>query len=347
MTPKERWNRILQGDAVEPICICPGGMMNMVTQELMQKVQVFLPQAHYDARQMASLAKAVYEQGCFENYGVPFCMTVEAQAMGAKIEDGSEIYEPHVVEYPIGSTMEYGQLTELDCKVGRCKVVLDAIRLLKEEKTDIPIIGNLTGPLSVATSLLEPVILYKEMRKKSEQVHRYLSWITDQLIVFALAQIEAGADVIAISDPSATGEILGPKYFEEFAVQYLNRIVDAIHQTNRNVIVHICGQMHAVYPQVQQIRSDVLSFDSIVSLKEAKLHLPKRILMGNVSTFALEFATPEKVIQLTKHAWRQGASIVSPACGLGMKSPLVNVQMMLASCMEERKSEESNAHMQI
>ena len=56
--------------------------MNMVTTDLMDAVDIYMPQAHTDARMMAGLAKAVYEQGCFENYGVPFCMTIEAEEMG-------------------------------------------------------------------------------------------------------------------------------------------------------------------------------------------------------------------------------------------------------------------------
>lgn len=38
--------------------------------------------------------------------------------------------------------------------------------------------------------------------------------VADEIIRFARAQIDAGADIIAISDPSGTGEILGPKLFE-------------------------------------------------------------------------------------------------------------------------------------
>ena len=80
LTPKERLKMILEGQKADrPACICPGGMMNMVTSELMDRVKVYMPEAHTDARQMAKLAKAVYEGGCFENYGVPFCMTVEGE----------------------------------------------------------------------------------------------------------------------------------------------------------------------------------------------------------------------------------------------------------------------------
>ena len=68
MNPKKRLKMSLNGERVDrPPCICPGGMMNMVTAELMERVRIYLPEAHTDARKMANLAKAVYEQGCFEN----------------------------------------------------------------------------------------------------------------------------------------------------------------------------------------------------------------------------------------------------------------------------------------
>ena len=85
----------------------------------------------------------------------------------------------------------------------------------------MPIIGNVTGPVSTASSLMEPVTFYKELRKKNTEAHAYMRYVTEQVSRFAKAQVGAGADVIAISDPSGTGEILGPRLFEEFAVRYL------------------------------------------------------------------------------------------------------------------------------
>ena len=58
--------------------------------------------------------------------------------------------------------------------------------------------------------------------------------------------LEAGADVIPIADPSASGEILGPALFVEYAVKYLNKVVDAVHAAHGPVIVHICGDMKSV-----------------------------------------------------------------------------------------------------
>lgn len=335
LTPKERLKAIFEGQKVDrPACICPGGMMNMITADLMDQIQVFLPEAHHDARQMAELAKAVYEQGCFENYGVPFCMTVEAEEMGAKVDMGTKVYEPHVIEYVMDSVSDYEKLTPVDVTKGRAKVVTDAIRILKEETSGVPIVGNLTGPVSTASSVMEPVNFYKELRKKNQEAHAYMEFITDQLIAFGRAQIEAGADVIAISDPSGTGEILGPKFFKEFVVTYLNKLLDGLKKEKVGTIVHICGQMHSVYKEINEVHSDVLSFDSVVPMKEARANLKDRVLMGNVSTYAIEFGDPDRVKMLTTSCRRGGSDIISPACGLGMKSPLTNVQAIL-ECLTE------------
>ena len=115
LTPKERLKTVLSGKKADRTpCICPGGMMNIITEELMKTVKIYLPQAHTDARMMAGLAKAVYEQGCFENYGVPFCMTIEAEELGAGVDLGSSAYEPHVTEYVIGTVSDWEKLPKLD-----------------------------------------------------------------------------------------------------------------------------------------------------------------------------------------------------------------------------------------
>ena len=50
MNPKKRLKMSLNGERVDrPPCICPGGMMNMVTAELMERVGIYLPEAHTDA----------------------------------------------------------------------------------------------------------------------------------------------------------------------------------------------------------------------------------------------------------------------------------------------------------
>lgn len=336
LTPKERINKVFSREEVDrPPCICPGGMMNMITRDLVEKIEVEFEKAHSDAEIMANLSREVYKEGCFENYGVPFCMTVEAEGFGAKVNMGTNIYEPHVKEYLINSVKEWEKVPKINLEEGRAKTVIDAIIILKSYNDNVPIIANLTGPISTASSIIEPVTFYKELRKSNKEAHEFLDFVTEELIAIANKQIEVGADIIAISDPSGTGEILGRKYFEEFAVKYINKLVESIQKQGVKTIVHICGQMKNVYKEVNKVKSDVLSFDSIVTLKDARSNLGNRLLMGNVSTYVIEFGEEDKIRSLTEKCVADGSDIISPACGLGMKSPLNNVKAMLKALKKE------------
>lgn len=264
-------------------------------------------------------------------------MTVEAEAMGAQVTMGNKVNEPHVSGYAVHSVSEWKRISPINVNKGRVKVVLDAIRFLKSKNLDAPIIGNITGPISTACSVVEPTVFYREIRKKREDAHWYMQFVTNEIIKFARAQIEAGADVIAVSDPSGTGEILGPKLFEEYTVKYNNQIFDSLQGDKLGTIMHICGQMRSVYPQAEQIRSNVLSFDSCVAMGEARKNLVKHALMGNVSTWALEFGNPDKIKSLAVKCWKDGSDIISPACGLGAKSPIANIQAIRKGIIEKSK----------
>ena len=91
-------------------CICPGGMMNMIITEIMERSGISWPEAHNNAEQMAALTYEFNHAGGFENYGVPFCMTVEAEAMGATVDMGDAQTEPHVVDSPLSSATQLDQL---------------------------------------------------------------------------------------------------------------------------------------------------------------------------------------------------------------------------------------------
>lgn len=337
LTPKERLYKALRKQEVDRVpCICPGGMMNMIVADIMDKTGCQWPDAHLDAELMAKLSAGMYEFGGFENYGVPFCMTVEAEAMGASVVMGSKLNEPRIDKYPINSVAEWGKLKRINIGENkRINVTLNAIKILKSKNSTVPIVGNLTGPVSLASSLVEPTIFYKEIIKKRNVSHEFMEFVTENLIAFGKAQIAAGADVIAISDPSATGEILGPKLFKEYGVRYINKIAKELRPLCKTgLIVHICGRLKSIYGELNELESDAISFDSITSVKEVKETAISKAIMGNVSTLALEKNTPEEIKEASRYCIEAGANILSPACGIGTRTPLINIQAMVDTCKE-------------
>lgn len=333
LTQKERLIAATHHQPVDRTpCICPGGMMNMMFEEIMRKSDCLWPEAHTDAEKMAGLALALNEAGGFENYGVPFCMTVEAEAMGAKVDMGSLLVEPHVVESPLQSLEDIDKLQPLDINKGRVKVVIDAIKILKAKNNDVPIVGNITGPVSTAGTLVDMSVLLKEYRKKPEISHKFMTRVTEEIIKYAKAEVEAGADMICISEPSGTGEILGPKFFREYSIKYVNMILDAVDVPVK--LVHICGNLRSVYDIIPEFHSDAFSFDAIVPVAEIKPHIPEKAVVGNINTHAIGTQQPEKIRGLVRFAKSKGVDVVAPACGLPTTTPLANVQAMVKAAAE-------------
>lgn len=331
-TEKSRLLSILKGQPADrPAVICPGGMMNAAVTEIVSSLERM-----HDGKQggnhnihvtdMVEAAKKVHEQTGFENYGVPFCMTAEVEPLGIETDYGSALIEPRVTKYSDLSTQEIVQKGRVKIDAyPRMKAVIDAIRLLKND--EIPVIGNITGHISTASSAIDPNVFFKSLIKRPMDSHALLDYINAYLIEYAKKMIEAGADIIAISDPTATGEILGERMFRAFALPYYKVFLEAIEPYGVPVIFHMCGKSSNVIDAMDEAGFQALSFDSVVNMKMAREKV-SCCLMGNVNTQALNFESKQKIESLTKVALESGVDIVSPACGLGMGTPVKNILAM-------------------
>lgn len=324
MNEKERLLKVLKGDRVDrPPVICPGGMMSACVTEISEQVE---GGHHSETYAMVSAARKINEQIGFENYGVPYCLTAEVEALGASVNLGNKLVEPRVIQYneePLETIMERYSL--IDVTTGRTGTALEAIRELRNGR--VPVIGNVSGHISTATSVVEPLNMYKMLRRESERAACFLAFINDYLIKYALEMVKEGADVISISDPSATGEILGPRNFQKFAVPYYQKIINALHQEGIPVILHICGNARTIFKSLNEVKVNAVSFDSIVNMKVARKEI-KTGLMGNVSTQLLHTGEAAKIVSITRNALHSGVDIVAPACGLSMATSIRNLKAM-------------------
>ncbi len=336
LTPKERLLSKLNGRKTDrPPVICTGGMMNAAIVEIMQQSGHTLPEAHTDAALMADLAGAIYEQTGFENIGIPFCMTVEAEVLGSDVTYGTLECEPKITRELFAAPRDVTPKNIAAMLAdGRIATVVAAADLLSKRYPDVPVIGNITGPVSAAASLVDPVELLKQYRKDPAECHRVMRYICDLLIAFARQMAESGVSAISIGDPTATGEILGPKIFREFAAFYLNQVIDALHANEIPVIVHICGNMNTVRPQLPTLHANAISTDAMVNLKQLKTDFPEITTMGNLSTYLLELGSAAQVAEQTRRLVADGIDIISPACGLSTSTSLELIRAMTGSVKE-------------
>jgi [methyl-Co(III) methanol-specific corrinoid protein]:coenzyme M methyltransferase len=330
VTQKERLIKVLRKEPVDRTpFICPGGMMTMIVTGVMETSGVSWPEAHADPGKMAALTLAAHRFAGVENLGVPFCMTVEAEAMGAAVDLGTAESEPKVIAYAVDAMEDVDRLAELVVTDGRAKVCTEAIRVLKEKAPELPIIANLTGPVSLATSLIDPLIYYRAMRKNKASAHRLTDMVTGNLIRFGRAMLLAGADVLCIADPSATGEIVGRNGFEEFVAPYINRIIERLTgEFHVPSIVHICGNVKTLGNALGGLAADAISVDSMVNIALLKQMIGEKVSMGNVSTHLLADGSADTVLSAARGCLRKGVDILAPACGISPKTPLENVKAL-------------------
>ncbi|KZL91197.1 methylcobalamin:coenzyme M methyltransferase [Clostridium magnum DSM 2767] len=130
---------------------------------------------------MAQVVRRIYDNIGFENYGVPFAMIVEAEPLGAKVQIGDKIVEERVIEYnnaPLEEIMKNHKVVPRN--ESRMSTVLRAIEELKND--EIPVIGNVTGHMSTATSAIDPLMFLKMLRKEPEKAYEFLRYINEYLI---------------------------------------------------------------------------------------------------------------------------------------------------------------------
>jgi [methyl-Co(III) methanol-specific corrinoid protein]:coenzyme M methyltransferase len=338
MNERERLVAALRGGAVDrPPIICPGGMMAAAVRDVVRSCGRACPAIHRDVDSMTALALATRAETGFENLGVPFCMTVESEAWGGEVEDGDDETAPCVHVEPLASATEWTTLRDLDpARDGRLPTLVECTRRLRRAASDAAITANLVGPLSLGTSLVPATTLYRELRTRPADVHAMFSFLTANSARYGAALVEAGADVVVVSDPSATGEILGPRLFREFALPYLNATTAAMHALGVPVIVHVCGDARPILAVMADLDADAISVDSGVGIAETRRALPGRRVMGNVSTLLLQDGDADRVGRAAAAALANGADVLAPACGVSATTPVANLRAMTDAARRAR-----------
>ena len=340
MTQKERLLKAIRAEAVDRApFICPGGMMTMVVTEVMDAVGCSWPGAHIDSEKMAALTIGANRLAGIENFGLPFCMTVEAEAMGAQVDLGHKECEPRVTRYAMDAMTDIDRLTSVDVTGGRARVCVDAVRILKEQSGEVPIIASLTGPVSLATSLVDPLLYYRALRLNKEAAHNLNRLAVENAIAFGDALVEAGADVVCIADPSATGDLIGRAAFEEFVLPCINEMTEHFRSRyGKPSIVHICGDAKRLGDVLRGLSAEVVSVDSIVGVQHLRSMVPGKVTMGNISTYVLERGEPAKLAKAAEQCLRHGVDILAPACGISPKTPMKNILAVAEAVLKRPKA---------
>lgn len=179
--------------------------------------------------------------------------------------------------------------------------VLDAIKLTKKQLNGrVPLIGFAGAPWTIFSYMIEGggsktfSKAKKMLYTNPPLAHQLLDKITQSTINYLKGQIAAGADLIQIFDSWAG--ILSPEQYNEFSLQYIHKICEAINEVP--VTVFAKGAFFA-RTEMNLLPCQVVGLDWNMDIQESIKMLPNKVLQGNLDPCAL-YGTLNDVRRETK-----------------------------------------------
>ncbi|AKB56311.1 MULTISPECIES: methylcobamide:CoM methyltransferase MtaA [Methanosarcina] len=329
-TLKTRLLAALEGKPVDKVPVCSVTQTGIV--ELMDKVGAAWPEAHTNPELMAKLAIANYELSGLEAVRLPYCLTVLGEAMGCEINMGTKNRQPSVTASPYPKNLDGAAVPADLLQRNRIPAVLEAIKIVREKVgPDVPIIGGMEGPVTLASDLISVKSFMKWSIKKTDLFEQALDISTEAAIAYANAMVEAGADVIAIADPVASPDLMSPDTFRQFLQSRLQKFSASV---NSVTVLHICGKVNAILSDMADCGFEGLSVEEkIGNAAEGKKVIGDRArLVGNISSpFTLLPGPIDKIKAEAKVALEGGIDVLAPGCGIAPMTPLENVKALVAA----------------
>jgi uroporphyrinogen-III decarboxylase len=220
---------------------CLGENSQPISESIINENGLSYEEIHKDKRAMVIIAEKIKKLSgdCFCK--LPFCATIEADALGACIKLGDFNNGPRVDRYVFSSIEELDSIGRIDFKSGRIGTVLDSVEILSNNGEQV--ILNVEGPFTIIASLIEPVTFYKALRKNKSMALSVLKKIEDNVTEYMFEAIKRGARIISYADPMGTIDILGPYIFKEFSAISTINIIKGSELFLNGSLIHICGKL--------------------------------------------------------------------------------------------------------
>ena len=297
------------------------------------------PQKSFDA-QMETIAQ-------FDEDGIPRMAVGGASdvtwAFGGALKwpTGEHSMAPTAARHPVNSEAEADSLALPDdiAAAGPLPLYMEFAR--RCQKNELPIFPFITSPIEGARSLCGPELLLRWMIKEPDLAHRLLQLATDYSVavvrLFA-AKFPPGDILTYLAAPTASNQMLSPRFFEAFVLPYQKELHEKILETGiRHIYCHICGEQNKNLPLWREIpmgNPGIVSFGHEVSIETAvKFFGHECIIAGNIEPAIIHLGQPDEVYRLCMAALAQGSQaphgyILMPGCGIPPNVPQKNLLML-------------------
>ena len=315
MTPRER---VLAAMKKESLDRPPAAIFTQsATLSQMDACGAAWPEAHKSAELMAKLGAAQADYDGFECVRAPFCLTAETERLGATVAVDKRDANPMVKMSP-----------EEFLQGGRPAEAIKAMGLLKKSHGEkYAVVAGNTGPFTLTGNLVSAESIVFGMMMDPDQVAKWVAAVNPIVKAYTNALLDAGADVVQCSEPSASVDMLAPDMFETASGQYVRESLAP--GQDRYTVLHICGDTTQILEPMVAAKTTGISIEEKVdSFKAVEMVGKKTVLVGNVGSVRPLFqGTPEEVVPAVKHSMDAGFDVISSGCGIAVATPDANMKI--------------------
>ena len=336
MTPRER---VLAAMKKESLDRPPAAIFTQsATLSQMDACGAAWPEAHKNAELMAKLGAAQADYDGFECVRAPFCLTAETERLGATVAVDKRDANPMVKKHPFKFDPMAGEYDDPAAvlmdpeefgKGGRPAEAIKAMGILKKSHGEkYAVVAGNTGPFTLTGNLISAENLVFGTMMDPDAVHRWVAAVNPIVRKYTCALLEAGADVVQCSEPSASVDMLAPDMFTDVSGQYVSQSLKPCPSKGKYTVLHICGDTTQILSFMAETGVTGCSIEEKVdSYKAVEIAGDKTVLVGNVGSVRPLFqGTPEETIEAARKSVDAGFDVISSGCGIAVATPDENMK---------------------
>lgn len=212
-----------------------------VPPEVLAALGLRAPDFHHEPESLVRLARALRDERGLPLCVLPFCCTLEAEALGAVVYEDASGGAPRVREFVYRSLRDVLLAPPLNPASGRLGVMLEACARLHEAGEGVAL--ELAGPMTILNGLLELAVVFREWRKEPSLMDEVLTRLLEDQLRYAGSAVKAGVNVLCVADPAGGMGILGPQWAAATAKTFVMPLLQHLEADLPDTMVHVCPRL--------------------------------------------------------------------------------------------------------
>ncbi len=272
---------------------------------------------------------------CVKDFGIDQLSCIsdsyrETQGFGSTvkyIKDG-----PPRSTHPLQDSKDLSTLGKPDPKMS--ERMLDRVKAVEAYKEDFQseysILGWIEGPAAEAADLRGVTTFMIDLMKDEIFASELMDLCVEVGILFARAQVHAGADTIGIGD--AVASLVAPHTYERLIQPREKQLVKAIQDMGAHVKLHICGNITHLLPGIADLGIDLLDVDHMVEMSIVRETVGDQVtIAGNIDPVgSVRNGTPTAIKNAILSAYEEVGNpyMVNAGCEIPAGTPIENLRAL-------------------